>query len=89
LVLVAAGERIPVDGELQSAHASIDSSTLTGESLPQELTEGALLTAGSTSLSGEIRVLATGTSATSRLSQIADLVREATAQKTKLAFSRV
>jgi Cu+-exporting ATPase len=85
LVLVAAGERIPVDGELQSAHASIDSSTLTGESLPQELTEGALLTAGSTSLSGEIRVLATGTSATSRLSQIADLVREATAQKTKLA----
>ena len=85
LVLVAAGERIPVDGELQSAHASIDSSTLTGESLPQEVTEGALLTAGSTSLSGEIRVLASGTSATSRLSQIADLVREATAKKTKLA----
>lgn len=85
MVLVAAGERIPVDGELQSAHASIDSSTLTGESLPQEVTEGALLTAGSTSLSGEIRLVATGTSATSRLSQIADLVREATAKKTKLA----
>ena len=85
LVLVAAGERLPVDGELQSLHASIDTSTLTGESLPQEVTEGALLTAGSTSLSGEIRILALGSSATSRLSQIADLVREATAKKTKLA----
>ena len=85
LVLVAAGERLPVDGELQSLHASIDTSTLTGESLPQEVTQGAHLTAGSTSLSGEIRVLATGSSATSRLSQIADLVREATAKKTKLA----
>ena len=85
LVLVAAGERIPVDGVLQSANATIDTSTLTGESLPSELVTGASVTAGATSLSGEIRILATASSATSRLSQIADLVREATSQKTKLA----
>ncbi|MEY4962376.1 MAG: cadmium-translocating P-type ATPase [Actinomycetota bacterium] len=85
LVFVAAGERVPVDGVLQSANATLDTSTLTGESLPVELVSGALVTAGTTSLSGEIRVLAQSTSSTSRLSQIADLVREATSQKTKLA----
>jgi len=85
LVLVAAGERIPVDGILLSANATVDTSTLTGESLPSELIAGASVTAGSTSLSGEIRVQASSSSATSRLSQIADLVREATSQKTKLA----
>ncbi len=85
LVLVAAGQRIPVDGVLQSDTATVDTSTLTGESLPSELVAGATVTAGATSLSGEIRILATASSATSRLSQIADLVREATSQKTKLA----
>ena len=85
IVFVAAGERIPVDGTLLSDHASVDNSTLTGESLPQELSRGAELSAGATSLSGEIKLEATGSSSTSRLSRIADLVREATSQKSKLA----
>jgi P-type Cu+ transporter len=85
IVFVAAGERIPVDGKLLTAHASIDNSTLTGESLPQELTKGATLSAGATSLSGEIQIEAQSSSSTSRLSRIADLVREATSQKSKLA----
>lgn len=85
IVLVAAGERIPADGVLISNHASIDNSTLTGESLPSELEAGAALSAGATSLSGEIKLEVTASAATSRLSRIADLVREATAQKTKLS----
>jgi P-type Cu+ transporter len=85
IVLVAAGENLPVDGILLSDHASIDSSTLTGETLPQELAKGSRLTAGTISIGAELRYLATGSSASSRLSKIADLVREATAQKTKLA----
>ncbi len=85
IVFVAAGERIPVDGILLSEFASIDNSTLTGESLPQELSKGVNVSAGATSLSGEIKIEAIGSSATSRLSRIADLVREATSQKSKLA----
>lgn len=85
IVFVAAGERIPVDGTLLTEHASVDNSTLTGESLPQELKKGDTLSAGATSLSGEIKLEAQGSSATSRLSRIADLVREATSQKSKLA----
>jgi Cu+-exporting ATPase len=84
-VYVAAGERIPVDGVLLSAFASVDNSTLTGESLPQELAKGVIVSAGATSLSGEIKIEAAGSSTTSRLSRIADLVREATSQKSKLA----
>jgi Cu+-exporting ATPase len=85
IVFVAAGERIPVDGVLLSEFASVDNSTLTGESLPQELSKGVNVSAGATSLSGEIKIEATGSSTTSRLSRIADLVREATSQKSKLA----
>ena len=85
IVFVAAGERIPIDGVLLSEFASIDNSTLTGESLPQELPKGVTVSAGATSLSGEIKIEAIGSSTTSRLSRIADLVREATSQKSKLA----
>jgi Cu+-exporting ATPase len=85
ILFVAAGERIPVDGVLLSGFASVDNSTLTGESLPKELTQGDTVSAGSTSLSGEIKLQAEASSATSRLSRIADLVREATSQKSKLA----
>jgi P-type Cu+ transporter len=85
IVFVSAGERIPVDAVLLSEFASVDNSTLTGESLPQELRKGAKLSAGATSLSGEVKLEATGSSTTSRLSRIADLVREATSQKSKLA----
>ena len=84
LVVVAAGERIPADGILRSESASIDNSTLTGESLPVELSAGESVSAGATSLSGEITIELTASAGTSRLSRIADLVREATAQKTEL-----
>ena len=85
IIYVAAGEAIPADGLLLSAAASIDASTLTGETLPVELRTGDQVTGGTTNLQGEIQVQVTATSQTSRLSRIADLVREATATKTKLA----
>jgi Cu+-exporting ATPase len=83
-VFVNAGERIPVDGKLLSANALVDLSTLTGESLPVDVATGGLLSAGATSLDGQITLEATGSASVSRLSRIADLVREATAQKTQL-----
>ena len=84
-ILVSAGAAIPADGRLLSLSASVDASTLSGESLPQELETGDLVSAGTTNLQGEIRIEVTASATTSRLAKIADLVREATAQKTKLA----
>ncbi len=85
LIAVAAGQAIPADGVLQSPANSLDNSTLTGESLPQEKTQGQQVSAGSIVISGEAIILVSRPSKASRLAQIADLVREATAQKTKLA----
>lgn len=82
-ILISAGERIPVDAQALSPGA-VDNSSLTGESLPQEIKPGDSLTAGTTSLVGQLRIRATATSNQSRIARIADLVREATAQKTKL-----
>ena len=84
LVAVVAGDRIPADGKLVSEFASVDNSSLTGESLPVELSAGANLSAGATVLSGEVLIELTASAGTSRLSRIADLVREATASKTQL-----
>jgi Cu+-exporting ATPase len=84
LVAVVAGDRVPADGVLVSDFASVDNSTLTGESLPVEMTKGFQLSAGATILSGEALIELTSSAGTSRLSRIADLVREATASKTQL-----
>lgn len=84
-VLIAFGERLPVDGTLMSDFAQLDTSTLTGESLPAQFKSGDTLSAGTTVVGGEIEIEALGSASVSRLSRIADLVREATAQKTKLA----
>jgi Cu+-exporting ATPase len=85
LVSVAAGQKIPADGILKSDFASIDNSSITGESLPIEVTRGGKVTAGSTVFSGEVLIEIQLPTKASRLAQIADLVREATANKTKLA----
>ncbi|MGA1469405.1 MAG: heavy metal translocating P-type ATPase, partial [Aquiluna sp.] len=84
LVAVVAGDRVPADGKLVSDFASVDNSTLTGESLPVEMAKGSQLSAGATILSGEALIELTSSAGTSRLSRIADLVREATASKTQL-----
>lgn len=83
-VVVAPGESIPVDGEIVTGVSTLDNSTMTGESIPVEIAVGAIVHAGSVNLTGGIELIATANSASSRLGQIADLVREATAKKTKL-----
>lgn len=85
VVRVPAGERTPVDGELLNEAASLDLATLTGESLPQESLAGALIPAGAISLGQTLRIRANTTASQSRLARIADLVREATSKKTKVA----
>jgi Cu+-exporting ATPase len=85
LISVAAGSAVPADGLLKSSAASLDNSTLTGESLPVEVSSGDEISAGAIVLSGEAVIEVIRPSGSSRLAQIADIVREATAQKTQLA----
>src|SRR5579864_372047 len=57
-VLVAPGERIPVDGTVQDGDSYVDQATITGESTPTRKTAGALVYAGTINQSGVLEVIA-------------------------------
>ena len=84
LVVVASGERIPVDGVVIEGEGAVDNSLITGESVPESAKTGVKLAAGAMNLTGTLVIQATEVSAGSRIARIADLVREATATKTKI-----
>lgn len=82
-VVVRAGERIPVDGRVAFGHGSLDTSSLTGESLPRDFKEGDEVLSGSINLSGVIHIRAEKEFYDSTVSRILDLVENAQASKAK------
>lgn len=84
LVVVATGQRIPIDGEVIEGISQLDNALITGESVPEEVGPGHNLHAGAVNLGATLVIKTTAVSAASRIAQIADLVREATAHKTKI-----
>ena len=84
-VVIPAGQTIPVDGEVIDGNATIDNSALTGESVPEEISVGSVVSGGGLNLNGTLVIIASSNSTGSRLGRIADLVREATSQKTQVA----
>jgi Cu+-exporting ATPase len=84
VVSIAAGERLPVDGIVIEGSGVLDNSLITGESVPDHVAQAMSVSAGSLNLSGSFLLQATAVTGNSRISQIADLVREATATKAKI-----
>lgn len=84
-LLVMAGERIAVDGELLSAHASVDEAHITGESLPVDKQKGDALAAGSMNLQGAVQMLVQKTGEDTTLAKIIRLVEEAGGSKAPIA----
>ncbi len=80
-LLVYPGERIPVDGRILEGSSSLDTSALTGESVPRNVSEGEEILAGCINLSGLLTIEATKLVADSAVSRILDLVENATANK--------
>lgn len=76
-VAVASGERIPADGVLSSGTALLDTSLLTGESLPEAAQSGAAVYAGSLNLGDPIELLVTAAADTTLLSEIVRLMETA------------
>jgi Cu2+-exporting ATPase len=72
-VLVRAGERVPVDGEVSDGEAAVDESVVTGESVPVTKREGDRVVGGSTVTDGALTV-AVAPDAASSLDRIAELV---------------
>lgn len=81
IVVVKPGEIIPVDGLLLSANATLDESSLTGESLPVERVQGEAVISGSVNGSGALRVHVTARAEDSQYQRIVQLVSEAAESK--------
>lgn len=79
------GERIAVDGVVESGRTSIDESLLTGESLAVERSTGDLVVAGSMNIDGSITYRATRVGEDTTLAQIIRLVEEAQSGKAPIA----
>ncbi|MDZ4800916.1 MAG: cation transporter [Bryobacteraceae bacterium] len=76
-LLVRPGERIPVDGRLESGFSSVDESMLTGESMPVEKVAGAQVYGGTLNQMGSFRYRVTSVGAKSALARIVTILREA------------
>lgn len=80
-ILVRPGEQIPVDGVVESGKSSVDESMVTGESLPVEKAEGALVIGGTINQAGSFIMTATKIGKDTVLSKIIKLVEDAQGKK--------
>ncbi len=80
-LLVKPGEKIPVDGILKSGDSFVDESTITGESLPVEKTEGDKVYAGTINQKGSFHLTAQKVGGETVLAQIIKMVQEAQGSK--------
>ncbi len=85
LVYVRPGQRIAIDGVVEEGVSSLDTSALTGESIPHDCTVGDTVLSGSMNLQGILVVRATVVGAKTTLAQIIALVQEACATKAPVA----
>ena len=74
---VVAGEKIPADGRVLTGISALDTSLVTGESLPRETAPGALVYAGTTNISAPLTLEVTATDEDSLLSEIVRLMEAA------------
>jgi Cu+-exporting ATPase len=77
LVVVRPGERVPVDGVIESGESAVDESMLTGESMPVAKAAGDRVIGGTVNRTGAFRLRATTLGADSVLAQVVRLMRDA------------
>lgn len=81
-IICKPGEKIPVDGVIVDGHSTVDSSMLTGESIPRELNVGDTALSGMINLSGLIKMEVTKLEEDSMASVILNMIENATEKKT-------
>ena len=83
LIVVGPGEKIPIDGVIEEGRSSLNTSALTGESLPREAAEGDEVISGCINLSGVLKIRTTKEFGESTVSKILDLVENASSKKSR------
>ncbi len=76
-ILLAAGERVPVDGRVTNGRSELDVSLVSGESLPQPVVEGTQLQAGTLNLTGPLTLVATAAAKNSFLAEMTRMMEAA------------
>lgn len=83
VIVVQPGEKVPIDGVIVSGNSTLNTSALTGESLPREVKEGDEVISGCVNLSGLLRIETTKEFGESTVSKILDLVENSSMKKSK------
>ncbi len=81
MLLVRPGERVATDGLVRSGRSSLDTSAITGESIPVEVAPGEAVSAGAINSAGVLEVEATAAGTDNSLTTIVELVEQAQAEK--------
>ena len=83
IIICQPGEKIPIDGVVEKGYSSLNTSALTGESLPRTVHEGDEVISGCINMSGVLEIRTTKEFGESTASQILDLVENASSRKSK------
>lgn len=83
LIVVKPGEKIPLDGVIEEGKSMLDTSSLTGESMPQDVSTGDSVLSGCINKSGLLTIKVTKEFGESTVSKILDLVENASSKKSK------
>ena len=83
IIVVKAGEKVPLDGVVMEGKTTLNTAALTGESLPRDAAEGDEIISGCVNISGLIRVRVTKPFSESTVSRILELVENASNKKTR------
>ena len=81
IIVIKAGEKIPLDGKVIEGSSMIDTSALTGESIPREVEVGSDILSGCININGVITAEVTKEFGESTVSKILDLVENASSKK--------
>lgn len=83
IIVVQPGEKVPIDGIVENGSSSLNTSALTGESLPRDVKEGDEIVSGCINMTGVLKIRTTKEFGESTVSKILDLVENAGSRKSK------
>ena len=83
VIVVQPGEKVPIDGIVIEGNSTLNTSALTGESLPREVGTGTEVISGSINMSGVLKIRTTKNFGESTVSKILELVENASSRKSK------
>lgn len=83
IIVVSAGEKIPIDGVIVEGSTTLDTAALTGESVPRSVKESNEVISGCINLTGTVRIRTTKPFGESTVSKILDLVENSSSKKSK------